>query len=215
MRIVLMGPPGVGKGTQAVRLSEKLGVVHVSTGDILREAVADGTGLGKKVREYLESGQLVPDGLMGDLIAERLGQDDARGGFILDGFPRTLEQIAILDRVLRRLGVELDVAVELVADEAEIIRRLGGRRVCPQCRQVYHLENRPPKAAGVCDACGSALVQRPDDEESVIRDRLEVFARQTRPVHDAYGQRGLLKEVDGHGDPADVFERVAGLMERV
>ena len=198
-----MGPPGVGKGTQAVRLKDHLGVPHVSTGDLLREAMKEGTPLGKKAREFVEQGQLVPDDLIGDLMAERLAQRDAAEGFLLDGFPRTVEQVVILDRVLEGLGVELDRAFILVAPEEEIVRRLSGRRVCPADGSVYHVDSNPPKAAGVCDTCGNALVQRPDDTEEVIRKRLEVYAGQTLPVADAYRERNLLTEIDGTGTPAD------------
>jgi adenylate kinase len=209
MRVVLMGPPGVGKGTQAARLKARLGVPHVSTGDILRGSMQDGTPLGKKVREYVERGQLVPDDLMGDVIAERLERTDAAGGFVLDGFPRTMAQVAILDRVLGRAAMSLDRVLMLVAPETEIVRRLSGRRTCPRCGAVYHLESRPPASAGVCDVCGGALVQRPDDTEGVIRQRLGVYAEQTIPVADAYRQKGILVEVDGLGDVEVVGARLA------
>lgn len=208
MRIVLIGMPGVGKGTQATRLKEALGVIHVSTGDILRDAVKAGSALGRRVREYLESGALVPDELMGDLITERLGRRDAGPGFVLDGFPRTVEQVAILDAVLQRLGVGLDGVFLITAPENEIVSRLSGRRICPKDGQVYHVDNRPPRSAGVCDRCGSALVQRADDSEAVILERLEVFESQTLPIVDQYRGRGLLHEVDGTGEPPAVFERL-------
>jgi adenylate kinase len=198
----------VGKGTQAVRLTEGLGVPHISTGDILRDAVADRVPVGKKARTFVESGKLVPDELMGELIAERLRQNDAAEGFVLDGFPRTLEQVTILDGVLGQLGVALDRAIMLTAPEAVIVRRLSGRRVCPGCRTVYHIESHPPKSAGVCDKDGSALVQRPDDNEEVIKKRLEVYAEQTLPLADAYRERGLLAEVDGSGEPAAVLGQI-------
>lgn len=207
MRVVLVGPPGVGKGTQASRLKTLLGVPHVSTGDILRSAMAEGSALGKKVREYVESGRLVPDELMGDLIAERMAKADARDGFVLDGFPRTLAQVAILDRVLETGSMRLDRVVMFVAPEEVIVGRLSGRRTCPKCGEVYHLESRPPASAGVCDACGSALVQRPDDTEEVIRKRLSVYESQTLPVAQAYRDRGLLASVDAFGDVDAVFGR--------
>lgn len=203
-----MGPPGVGKGTQARKLRDALGVPHISTGDILREAVHEGTPLGRKVRPYLDSGKLVPDDLMADVIAERLEKSDARSGFVLDGFPRTLEQVAMLDRVLGRLGIALDRAFMLEVPETEVVRRLSGRRVCSHCGALYHLESSPPASAGVCDACGAALVQRPDDAEEVIKERLEVYGRQTLPVAAAYRDRGLYWAVDGAGDPQAVFERL-------
>jgi len=203
-----MGPPGVGKGTQAEKLRDHLDVPHISTGDLLREAVKAGTPVGRKVRSFVESGGLVPDELMGDLIAERLGRSDAAAGFILDGFPRTVEQVAILERVLDRLGVILDRAIALTADEAEIVRRLTGRRICPVDGAVYHIESRPPKSPGVCDKCGSALVQRADDTEEVIRNRLDVYSNQTLPLMEAYRERDTLREVDASGTPAEVFERL-------
>jgi len=200
MRVVLMGPPGVGKGTQAAQIQALLGVPHVSTGDILRMAMQeDGSPLGDKVRRFVESGQLVPDALMGDLIAERLGRQDAAKGFILDGFPRTLEQIGILEGVLGRLGLELDRVLMLKVPETEIVRRLSGRRTCPKCSAVFHIDSRPPAVAGVCDVCGAGLVQRPDDTEQVIRERMKVYANQTLPVAEAYRSRGILIEIDGMG----------------
>jgi adenylate kinase len=196
MKVVLMGPPGVGKGTQAAKLKALIGVPHVSTGDLLRAAMHEGSTLGKRVRDYVEGGRLVPDDLMGDLIADHLVRKDVAGGFILDGFPRTLEQVTILDGVLGRLGWSLDLVLMLNAPEAEIVRRLSGRRTCPKCGSVFHLESRPPKAAGICDNCGSALVQRKDDTEQVIRERLNVYASQTLPVAEAYRAKGILVEVD-------------------
>ena len=214
MRVVLIGPPGVGKGTQASRLKARLGVPHVSTGDILREAVSAGTPLGRKVKGAVESGHLVPDDVMGELVAQRLDRPDARKGFVLDGFPRTVEQIGILDGALARLGVALDRVFLIQVPENEVVRRLSGRRTCPRCGSVFHVESRPPKSAGVCDACGSALVQRADDSEEVIRERLGVYARQTAPVAAAYSRRGIVQEVDGSGEPEAVFARLeAGLAE--
>jgi adenylate kinase len=207
MRVVLVGPPGVGKGTQASRLRTLLGVPHVSTGDILRAAMAEGSALGKKVREFVESGRLVPDELMGDLIAERLARADASGGFVLDGFPRTLAQVKILEKVLDAAGMPLDKVLMFDAPEDVIVRRLSGRRTCPKCGAVYHLEGHPPRSAGVCDACGSALVQRPDDTEAVIRKRLSVYRSQTVPVAELYREKGLLALVEGAGDVEDVATR--------
>jgi adenylate kinase len=203
-----MGPPGCGKGTQAKFLESRLGVPHLSTGDLLRAAVAEGSAAGRKARTFIEGGRLVPDDLIGDLLAERLQRPDAAKGFILDGFPRNVEQVAILDRVLAGLGASLDGVFMLRVPEAEIIRRLSGRRTCPHCGAVFHIESRPPRSAGVCDGCGSALVLRPDDTEEVIRERLRVYAEQTLPIAGAYGDRGLLREIDGSGDPDVVRERL-------
>ncbi len=208
MRLVLMGMPGVGKGTQAMRLSESLAVVHLSTGDILREALKAETPLGLKTKDTMASGKLVPDELIGDMISERLARQDAEGGFILDGFPRTIEQVAILDRVLEQRGVSLDRVVLLVASEQEIVRRLHGRRVCESCGAVYHVESKPPSKGQACERCDGALIQRPDDTEGVIRERLRVYREQTLPIVDAYKERGLLVNVEGTGAPDEVFERL-------
>jgi adenylate kinase len=216
MRVVLMGPPGVGKGTQAEQMQHLLGVPHVSTGNILRAAMGQqGSPLGERVRAFVESGRLVPDALMGDLIAERLERKDAGAGFILDGFPRTLEQVSILDGVLSRLGLTLDRVLMLTVPEAEIVRRLSGRRTCPSCGAVFHLESRPPKVPAVCDVCGAALVQRPDDKEAVIRDRLKVYTDQTLPVAEAYRAKGVLVEIDGSGEVDDVKARLQAGLGRV
>lgn len=204
-----MGPPGVGKGTQAEQMQGLLGVPHISTGNILRAAIRDnGSVLGREARKFVESGRLVPDELMGDLIARRLEEGDAARGFILDGFPRTLEQVSILGGVLSRLGLKLDKVLMLVVPEAEIVRRLSGRRTCPKCGAVFHLESRPPAVAGVCDVCGSELAQRPDDTEQVIRERLKVYTNQTVPVADAYRGQGILVEVDGFGGIDEVKARL-------
>lgn len=211
-----MGPPGVGKGTQAAHMQVLLGVPHVSTGNILRAAIQqEGSSLGLEVRKFVESGRLVPDDLMGELIAERLGREDARVGFILDGFPRTLQQVSILDGVLGRLGLELDRVLMLVVPEAEIVRRLSGRRTCATCGAVFHLESRTPAVPGVCDKCGAELVQRPDDREQVIRERMKVYADQTLPVADAYRAKGLLVEVEGGGTIDAVRARLTSGLERV
>ena len=204
-----MGPPGVGKGTQAERLQGLLGVPHISTGNILRAAIRDdGSPLGKEARKFVESGRLVPDELMGDLIAKRLEERDAAQGFILDGFPRTVEQVSILGGVLGRLGLKLDKVLMLVVPEAEIVRRLSGRRTCPSCGSVFHLDSKPPAVPDVCDACGSALVQRPDDTEQVIRERMTVYTNQTVPVAQAYRTQGILVEIDGVGGIDDVGSRL-------
>ncbi len=215
LRLVLMGPPGVGKGTQAVHLKEHAGVAHVSTGDLLRAAVQDGTELGRQAKSFVESGGLVPDALMGELLARRLSAADAARGFILDGFPRTTAQVDLLDGILARLGVALDRVFILTAPEGEIVRRLSGRRTCSSCGALYHVESKPPRTQGVCDACGARLAQRADDNEEVIRKRLRVYLEQTLPVAEAYRKRGILAEVDGTGSPGDVWKRIeAGVPRR-
>lgn len=204
-----MGMPGVGKGTQATRLRDKLAVPHISTGDILREAVREGSSLGRRVKGVLDAGQLVSDALMEELICGRMSRPDAARGFVLDGFPRNEKQVAILDGVIQKLAIELDRVLLLGASEEEIVRRLSGRRICPSCADVFHIESNPPRSPGVCNACQSALVQRPDDTESVIRDRLAVYREQTLPVADVYRSRGLLTEIMASGTPDEVAERVA------
>ena len=208
MRLVLMGMPGVGKGTQATRLAERLGVAHLSTGDILREAVKAETPLGLKAKDTMASGKLVPDELIGDMISERLARADVEGGFILDGFPRTVVQVTILDRVLEQRGIRLDRVVLLTAPEQEIVRRLSGRRVCESCGAVFHMESKPSSRGAACEGCDGALIQRPDDTEEVIRERLRVYREQTLPIADAYQERGLLVNVEGTGAPNEVFERL-------
>lgn len=210
-----MGMPGVGKGTQAALLKDALNVPHVSTGDILRGAVRTGSSLGRKVQGLLSSGQLVPDDTMGELIVSRLGRRDARTGFVLDGFPRTEAQLGILDRILDQLGHRLDAVFLLTAPEDEIVRRISGRRICPQCAAVFHLETNAPRSPGVCDDCGSALVQRQDDREGVVGGRFQVYREQTLPIACAYRRRELLQEIDGIGKPRVVFERLGRAVERV
>jgi adenylate kinase len=199
VRLVFLGPPGAGKGTQARELARARGVPHVSTGEMLRDAVAAGTPLGREAKRIMESGALVPDEVMVGLIADRLRQADAAGGFILDGFPRTIAQAEALDRLLKDMGVALDAAVDVAVSEPELLRRLTGRRLCRQCQTAYHLVSAPPKRAGVCDRCGGELYQRQDDSEGTVRHRLEVYTRQTAPLLDYYRGRGLLATVSGEG----------------
>ena len=175
-------------------------------------AVAAGTPLGRRVKGFVESGQLVPDDVMGELIAQRLSRPDARAGFVLDGFPRTMDQVGILDGVLARLGVVLDRVFLFTAPEGEIVRRLAGRRTCPKCGSVFHVDSRPPRSAGVCDACGSALVQRADDAEETVLRRLEVYREQTEPLVAYYRSRGRLTEVTADGTPQEVYEGLAGAL---
>lgn len=209
-----MGMPGVGKGTQAERLSVELGVPHISTGNILREAVRAGSPLGLRVKATLDAGDLVSDELVAELIRERLARPDAASGFVLDGYPRTAEQIATLDATLASLALELDAVLLLAASEQEILRRLGGRRVCPGCAAVFHLDDHPPLSAGSCDRCGKLLVQREDDTERVIRGRLQLYRSHTEPVVETYRRRGELSEVDASGDPAAVFARLRRILGR-
>lgn len=208
MKLIFIGPPGSGKGTQAKRLASRFAVPHISTGDMLREAVSDGTPLGLKAAPIMTAGSLVPDDLMIGIIRERLGKDDARKGFILDGFPRTLVQAEKLDGIVAGNGnADLRVLQLLVPDEA-IVKRITLRRTCAQCGAIYHLENQPPANDSVCDRCGAEVIARPDDTEEAVRKRLESFHRQTSPVAAYYKTKKLLKEVDGMGPVDVVFERI-------
>jgi adenylate kinase len=208
IRLVLFGAPGVGKGTQAALLGGRFAVPHVSTGDMLRAAIREGTPLGLKARAVVERGELVPDELVSALMAERLSREDVRAGFVLDGYPRTVRQAEDLERML---GEErLDRVVNLEVPPAEIVERLAGRRSCPSCGAVYHARFQPPKAADRCDRCGSALQSRPDDAPDVVQGRLRVYEAQTAPVLSYYRERALLADVDGRGRPEDITDRITG-----
>jgi adenylate kinase len=207
LKIIFIGPPGSGKGTQAKRIAAEHGIPHISTGDILREAVAEGTELGRKAAPIMASGGLVPDDLMIGIINERLAKADARKGFILDGFPRTVVQAEKLDGIVGNGTEKLRVLQLLVPDEA-IVKRIALRRTCPQCGAIYHLENQPPASDNVCDKDGAGLIARPDDTEPAVRKRLEAFHRQTMPVTTFYRQKSWLREVDGTGPVDQVFERI-------
>ncbi|HEV8119656.1 MAG TPA: adenylate kinase [Candidatus Polarisedimenticolia bacterium] len=206
IRLVLFGAPGVGKGTQAERLSRWFGVPHVSTGDMLRAAIREGTPLGLRARAVVERGELVPDELVSALVADRLAQDDVRAGFILDGYPRTVRQAEDLDRALG--PGEIDRVVNLEVPAAEIVERLAGRRNCASCGAVYHVRFQPPKATDRCDRCGGALTARPDDAPEVVQGRLRVYEAQTAPVLSFYRDRALLADVDGRGRPDEITERI-------
>jgi adenylate kinase len=203
MRLILFGPPGSGKGTQAAKLSDLLRIPRISTGDILRKHVADGTPLGKKAKAYMEAGTLVPDDLVIEMTEHRLREPDARKGFILDGFPRTVAQAHALEKV-----TPLDLVVNLFLPPEELVKRNTGRRVCPNCEAVYHIFNNPPKKPGICDRCGSILVTRPDDREDVVRTRIETYENQTAPLVSYYRQKGLLKEVYASGLIDEIFHRI-------
>jgi len=209
-RILLLGPPGAGKGTQAAALEQRWGVPHISTGDMLRAEVRQGSELGEKVQRYMEAGELVPDQIMVSMMGERLSQPDAQRGYILDGFPRTVAQAEALGAMLPE-GRGIEAAIDLQVPEEEIIRRLSGRLVCPKCDAIYQVDTRPPKQAGVCDKCGSPLIQREDDRPEAVRRRLEVYRQQTQPLLDYYGRKGMLRAVDGRFGP----ERTAGVIEEI
>lgn len=207
MKLIFIGPPGSGKGTQAIRLASRLGIPHISTGDMLREAIAEGTELGKKAAPVIASGGLVPDDLMVGIIKDRLAKADAAKGFILDGYPRTVVQAEKLEKLVGNGKGGVRVVQLLVPDDV-LVKRIALRRSCPQCGAVYHLESAPPAKANVCDKCGAALVARPDDNETSVRKRLEAFHKQTLPVATFYRKKSVLKEVDGVGPADEVFERI-------
>jgi adenylate kinase len=207
VKIIFIGPPGSGKGTQAKRLAGRYGIPHISTGDMLREAVAEGTSLGAEAAPIMAAGGLVPDDLMIGIIKDRMGKSDAGKGFILDGFPRTLVQAEKLDGIVGNGKEPLRVLQLLVPDDA-IVRRIALRRTCVQCGAIYHLENNPPANDSVCDRCGAEVIARPDDTEEAVRKRLDSFHRQTMPVATYYKAKSMLREVDGVGPLDVVFERI-------
>jgi adenylate kinase len=197
MNLILLGAPGAGKGTQAKAIVEKYGIPQISTGDMLREAVAKGTELGKKAKEYMDAGKLVPDEVVIGIVKDRLQEKDTEKGFILDGFPRTLAQAEALDKMLSELGKNIDAVVNVTVPEEEVVKRIVNRRSCKNCGAVYHLIYKPPKEEGKCDKCGGELYLRDDDKEETVRDRYSVYRSQTEPLIDYYGKKGLVKDVDG------------------
>lgn len=207
-RVVLLGPPGAGKGTQAKLLEQEFGAVQISTGDILRKAVADQTELGKQAGDFIQRGALVPDELIIDLIAERLQRPDCAKGFLLDGFPRTIPQAESLDALLKKLALSLHCVLSVRVPREVIIERLAGRRTCKQCGALSHVVFEPSKQAGVCDRCGGELYQRDDDREATIANRLTVYEKQTAPLVDYYRRQGALREVDGVGSIDEIRRRV-------
>ncbi len=208
VRVAFLGPPGAGKGTQARDLAQEWRALHLATGDMLREAVAAGSPLGREAKSYMNQGALVPDDVIIRMMGERLGAADAGHGFILDGFPRTIAQAEALAKLLKDLGQTLDAVVYFDVSEPELLRRLTGRRVCRKCGHSYHMTSNPPTRAGVCDECGGKLYQRDDDAEATVRKRLEVYQRQTAPLLDYYRQRSLLATVSGEGPLATIRDSI-------
>jgi adenylate kinase len=212
LNLVLLGPPGSGKGTQGERLQEDFRLPYWATGDILRTAVKEGTEIGKKAKEYMDAGDLVPDEVIIGVIAERLGGEEAGDGFILDGFPRTTPQAEALGEKMKELGRALTAAILIDVPEEEVIRRLGGRRTCKENGHVFHVDFDPPKVEGVCDVCGGELIIRDDDKPDVIKHRLETYAEKTAPLVSYYEEQGILRKVDGARPPEEVEEKIHALL---
>ena len=208
MRIVLLGPPGAGKGTQAKLLQEHFDIPQISTGDILRRAAKEGSTFGKRAKKYMDRGELVPDSVILDIVEERLSADDCQKGFLLDGFPRTVVQAEAFQTMLDRQNQVLDGAVSLRVPRQKLVARLSGRRTCRQCGAMYHVRFNPPKKEGVCDQCGGDLYQRADDREETIEARMEIYDRESAPLLEHFRQKGLLREVDGSKTTDEVFREI-------
>ena len=212
MKIVMLGGPGAGKGTQAKKIAEKYEIPHISTGDIFRANIKEGTELGMKAKSYMDAGGLVPDSLVIDLVADRLTWEDAKDGFVLDGFPRTIPQAESLTKVLSEMGTKLDVAIDIEVPDQAIIDRMGGRRACVACGATYHIVNIPPQVEGKCDKCGADLILRDDDKPETVKKRLDVYHEQTQPLIDYYKKQGCLKEVDGTMAMEEVFGCIVSIL---
>jgi adenylate kinase len=214
MRLILVGPPGSGKGTQAKLLSSRLGLDHIGTGDILREAARQNTPLGQVALPYMRSGQLAPDDLVNEIVAEYFRKEDRPERFVMDGYPRTLAQAASFDQVLRQQFLDLKAVLLFVVDDEEIIRRMTGRWSCPQCKATYHLVSKPPRTAGICDVCGTKLIQRVDDREETVRERLRVYHASTADLIPYYRDQGLLREVPGVGDIEEIYAAILKVLKQ-
>ena len=212
MKIVMLGAPGAGKGTQAKMIAEKYSSPHISTGDIFRANIKNGTELGKKAKSFIDKGQLVPDELTLDLIMDRFKEDDCKNGYVLDGFPRTIPQAEALDEALKANGEKVDFAIDIDVPDENIVRRMGGRRACVNCGATYHIVYSPTKVEGKCDECGEELIVRDDDKPETVLSRLEVYHNQTQPLIDYYNEQGILKSVDGTIDMKDVFNEIVKIL---
>lgn len=212
MKIIMLGAPGAGKGTQAKKIAEKYDIPHISTGDIFRANIKNNTELGKKAKEYMDQGLLVPDELTCDLVTDRIQKDDCSKGFILDGFPRTIPQAEALDKALNGMGTAMDYAINVDVADDKIIDRMSGRRACLKCGATYHVITIPPKKEGICDNCGSELVQREDDKPETVKKRLDVYHEQTQPLIDFYNNQGILRTVDGTKDFEGVFKDITMIL---
>lgn len=209
----MLGPPGAGKGTQAEKIGDHYSIPHISTGDIFRENLRQGTELGLKAKEYMDRGELVPDDVVIDIVKDRLGVSDCRDGFILDGFPRTAAQADALKSMLSSMDMRIDHVLNIRVPEEVVVKRLTARRTCSSCGSIYHLLYNPPKKAGVCDECGGELYQRDDDSEETVLSRLEEYEKKTQPLIDYYRNEGLLRDTDGSAEPDDVFEEIREYLE--
>ncbi len=212
MKIIMLGAPGAGKGTQAIKIAEKYGIPHISTGDIFRANIKNGTELGKKAKEYMDKGSLVPDELTCDLVVDRIHQDDCANGFVLDGFPRTIPQAEALDKALKKDNEKMDFAIDIEVPDDSIVKRMGGRRACVNCGATYHVVSAPPKVEGICDHCGGKLTIRDDDKPETVQHRLSVYHEQTQPLIDFYKKAGILHSVDGTKQLDEVFADVVKIL---
>ena len=214
MKVIMLGAPGAGKGTQAKRLAAEYSIPHISTGDIFRANIKEGTELGKKAKAYMDAGQLVPDELVCDLVVDRIQQDDCKNGYLLDGFPRTIPQAEALDAAVEKLGEKVDYAVNIDVPDENIINRMSGRRACVGCGATYHVIYNAPKVEGVCDVCGKPLILRDDDKPETVKTRLDVYHAQTQPLIDYYAGRGVLVTVDGTQNMDKVFADIKDLLDK-
>jgi adenylate kinase len=212
MKIIMLGAPGAGKGTQAKKIAAKYSIPHISTGDIFRANIKNGTELGNKAKTYMDQGLLVPDELVVDLVVDRVKQDDCANGYVLDGFPRTIPQAEALDKALAAIGEKMDYAIDVDVPDENIVHRMSGRRACVGCGATYHLEYAPTKTEGICDACGKELFLRDDDKPETVKKRLGVYHEQTQPLIDYYTNAGILKTVDGTIDINDVFQAIVDIL---
>lgn len=212
MKIIMLGAPGAGKGTQAKMIAEKYSVPHISTGDIFRTNIKNGTELGMEAKKYMDQGLLVPDELTVKILLDRVANEDCKNGYVLDGFPRTIPQAQVLDKALTELGDKIDYAINVEVPDENIVKRMGGRRACLSCGATYHIEHVPPKAEGICDTCGKELVLRDDDKPETVMNRLDVYHKQTQPLIDFYSAKGVLQTVDGTVDMKDVFAAIIAIL---